>query len=129
MSVILMVSKFSRLKLESLVNFESEFGNFCEQYYSVKAIQVYQWPGQKFTFFNKIRFYIHLVKTSERHTGSVLVGWAGQGSSGLRAAMEFIIYISHTSTQYIDFVDFLHFTGFVYHLFYSFWWVLSFLCV
>ena len=38
--------------------------------------------------------------------------------------------ISHTSTQYIDFVGFLHFTGFVNHLFYSFWWLLSFLlCV
>ena len=37
--------------------------------------------------------------------------------------------ISHSSTQYIDFVDFLYFTGFVYHLFCSFSWVLSFLCV
>ena len=33
--------------------------------------------------FESLRFYIHLIKTSKRHTASVLVGWAGLGWAGL----------------------------------------------
>ena len=65
-----------------MVNFKSEFGNFCEQYYSLKAIFKFTNSlGKNSHFSIKIWFYVHLVKTSERHSLAQLL-WAGKGSSG-----------------------------------------------